>query len=132
MLVIYFIGTTFFTQITILNMLIAIMSSTFSKHSRNLAELGKRLKFDLMADYLAVVDFIQKYLCCCFKEKKNVTRNNSNSYLFMITPLDEVENEENSGGQEGGVEVSSVKRIIDKNFKAIENLIIRQAQKGDK
>ena len=85
-----------------------------------------------MADYLAVVDFIQKYLCCCFKEKKNVTRNNSNSYLFMITPLDEVENEENSGGQEGGVEVSSVKRIIDKNFKAIENLIIRQAQKGDK
>jgi len=29
---IYFIGATFFTQIVILNMLIAIMSSTFDKH----------------------------------------------------------------------------------------------------
>ena len=29
----YFLGTTFFTQITILNMLIAIMSATYTKHS---------------------------------------------------------------------------------------------------
>ena len=30
---IYFVGTTFFTQITFLNMLIAIMGGTFHKHS---------------------------------------------------------------------------------------------------
>lgn len=38
----YFLGTTFFTQITILNMLIAIMSATYSKHSENLGVLGQR------------------------------------------------------------------------------------------
>ena len=42
LVVIYFIGTTFFTQITILNMLIAIMGATFNKHSHKLAELGKK------------------------------------------------------------------------------------------
>ena len=40
--VLYFFGTTFFTQITILNMLIAIMSSTYQKHSSNLKDLGNR------------------------------------------------------------------------------------------
>ena len=38
----YFIGTTLFTQITILNMLIAMMGSTWSKHSNKLSELGKK------------------------------------------------------------------------------------------
>ena len=39
---VYFLAATFFTQITILNMLIAIMSETYSKHSLNLNALGKR------------------------------------------------------------------------------------------
>ena len=38
----YFIGTTFFTQIAILNMLIAIMALVFEKHHAGLNELGKR------------------------------------------------------------------------------------------
>ena len=42
LIAIYFIGTTFFTQITILNMLIAIMGASFNKHSNKLAELGKK------------------------------------------------------------------------------------------
>ena len=32
----YFIGSTFFTQIVILNMLIAIMSATFDRHNEDL------------------------------------------------------------------------------------------------
>lgn len=36
LVMIYFIGSTFFTQIVILNMLIAIMSSTFDRHNEDL------------------------------------------------------------------------------------------------
>ena len=32
----YFLGSTFFTQIVILNMLIAIMGSTFDRHNEDL------------------------------------------------------------------------------------------------
>ena len=36
LVMLYFIGATFFTQITILNMLIAIMGSTFDRHNEDL------------------------------------------------------------------------------------------------
>ena len=39
---VYFIGSTFFTQIVILNMLIAIMSATFERHNTDLDWNGKR------------------------------------------------------------------------------------------
>ena len=35
LVVIYFVGSTFFTQIVILNMLIAIMGSTFARHEED-------------------------------------------------------------------------------------------------
>ena len=64
---IYFVGTTFFAQITILNMLIALMSKTFQQHSDNLNNLGKRQKLKLMSEYLIVIEFYRKYLCCLCK-----------------------------------------------------------------
>lgn len=64
---VYFIATTFFTQITILNMLIAIMSETYQKHSQGLSELGKRQKLKLMAEYLMIVDIYTKYIQKCKK-----------------------------------------------------------------
>lgn len=81
---IYFICTTFFTQITILNMLIAIMSQTYTKHSERLAELGKRQKLKLMSEYLDLVSFYQKFACRCCKRNH---KQHATSYLFMLTPL---------------------------------------------
>lgn len=83
LVLVYFIGTTFVSQITILNMLIAIMSKTFDMHEAGLNENGKKQKLKLMAEYLTIVQIYRKYLCCCF-QKKNQSK--QNSFLFIITP----------------------------------------------
>lgn len=54
---IYFIGSTFFTQIVVLNMLIAIMSSTFDRHQSDLEANAKRQKLILQAEYSKLVHF---------------------------------------------------------------------------
>ena len=99
LVIVYFLGTTFFTQITILNMLIAIMSQTYNRHAKGLSELGKRQKLKLMAEYLVIVNVYQKYLCsCCRKFKKryktiNTALSNnlkSTSYVFLMTPTMDV------------------------------------------
>lgn len=68
---IYFIGSTFFTQIVILNMLIAIMSATFERHNTDLDWNAKRQKLVLQAQFVLLVSFYRKYLCClCSKANK--------------------------------------------------------------
>ena len=46
-----FLGATFFTQITMLNMLIAIMGDTFDRISEKKKLYETRTKLDILADY---------------------------------------------------------------------------------
>ena len=84
----YFLGMTFFTQITILNMLIAIMSDTFSRQTSNLNQLGKSQKLNMMAEYLKIVNFYRDKL---FKICRSKSSEHKSRYLFVVFP---VENED--------------------------------------
>ena len=71
---IYFILSTFFTQIVILNMLIAIMGATFSRHSEELHASKIRQRLGVQAEFVWLVDFYmefyEKVLCCGFCRRK--------------------------------------------------------------
>ena len=86
--IIYFIGSTFFTQIVILNMLIAIMSATFDRHNENLQANAMRQKLVLQAEFIKLVNFYQRFLCWCDRSKLSSakTKMNSSGYLFIMTP----------------------------------------------
>ena len=52
---IFFLLATFFTQITFLNMLIAIMGDTFGRVFENKAQFGLMTKLSIMGDYTVVI-----------------------------------------------------------------------------
>ena len=66
-----FVSSIFIGQIVVFNMLIAIMSETFSRHSDSLDENGKRQKLKLVSEYSALVKVMQRVCCfCCRKFSK--------------------------------------------------------------
>lgn len=66
----YFIGSTFITQIVIFNMLIAIMASTFARHNEDLDQNAKRQKLILQSEYVKLVKFYKRVFACCSCRKK--------------------------------------------------------------
>ena len=51
----FFLGATFVTAITFLNMLIAIMGDTFGRVYENRAQYGLMTKLSIMGDYTVVI-----------------------------------------------------------------------------
>ena len=86
LVLLYFLGMTFFTQNTILNMLIAIMSATFSRQSSNLSGLGKTQKLNMMAEYLKIVNFYQDRVCRSCRSRGS---DQASRYLFVVFPIDD-------------------------------------------
>ena len=84
-----FIAATFFTQITMLNMLIAIMSDTFEKVFENYSIYIKRTTLSLLADYAANIRTIPT--------PDELTK----KFLFVISP--EVEEERSNDSWYGTV-----------------------------
>jgi len=60
----FFLASIFIGQIVVFNMLIAIMSNTFSTHSDHLDENGKFQKLKLVSEYAQLVQRLET-LCCC-------------------------------------------------------------------
>ena len=54
-IMIFFLMATFFTQITMLNMLIAIMSDSFDRSMENKKRFGIKTKLDILISYLSVL-----------------------------------------------------------------------------
>ena len=54
LVVVYFVLSTFFTQIVILNMLIAIMSATFTRHSEQLHASKTRQRLLVQAEFIGI------------------------------------------------------------------------------
>ena len=81
MLWIYFVLATFFTNVMFLNMLIAIMSDTFARITEHKVKYALKERTELYADYIYAV-----------KLNKSLTKYR---YLFVITPLNENEGDEN-------------------------------------
>lgn len=90
----YFVGSTFFTQIVVLNMLIAIMSSTFDRHQTDLEANAKRQKLILQAEYSKLVHFYKQVLCKCRRQK--TFEKQPSRYLVLMTPKASNEQDEDN------------------------------------
>ena len=82
LVMVYFILSTFVTQIVILNMLIAIMSATFGRHESQLHASKTRQRLNVQAEFVFVVDFYMKvydnfFCCACGRKRKKQKKNNS-------------------------------------------------------
>ena len=73
---IIFILTTFITQVTFFNMLIAIMGDTFSRVTESKAQSGLREKIGILSDFVIIV------------KRESVARGNLSRFLFAISPKD--------------------------------------------
>ena len=71
---IVFIATTFITQITFLNMLIAIMGDTFARVSEVKEQSALKEKIEILSDYVVVV------------ERESLEKENLSRYIFAIKP----------------------------------------------
>ena len=94
-----FIGTTFITNVTFLNMLIAIMGDTFDRVSEVKDQSALKEKIQILADYVIVV------------RRESIEKGNLSRFIFAITPkalgADEL------GSWEGTV--TQLKRTIESN-----------------
>ena len=74
-IVIIFVGATFFTQITMLNMLIAIMGDTFDRAMENRIRFGISSKLDILKSQSALISQVDK------KESEEV-------FMIVVRPLE--------------------------------------------
>ena len=72
----FFIMATFFTQITMLNMLIAIMGDTFERITENKEINATKTKLELIADLAEVLD-------------NRMIEGRDGDYLYIVTPTNE-------------------------------------------
>ena len=101
---IVFILTTFITQITFLNMLIAIMGDTFARVSEVKEQSALQEKIKILSDYVIIV------------EGESETNGLLNRFLFSIKPKSLASDE--SGNWEGTV--TQLKKAIDKSMQIIK------------
>ena len=72
-----FLTATFVTQITFLNMLIAIMGDTFGRVIENQAQYGLQTKLSIMGDYSELISSSKRVM-------------DYNNFLFVVRPKAEV------------------------------------------
>ena len=113
-----FIFATLFTQITFLNMLIAIMSNTFEQvmEKKNQYALDNKLSF--MADYYDVFNF---------KQGRPV---DAKVYLYMVSPLlssEQSAESQESDDWEGGI--AYLKKSIQLRLKQTQKKVMDQASR---
>ena len=99
---ILFIFTTFFSQIVIFNILIAIMGDTYDSVFAHMEKAKLKLKIEVISDYMFVV-----------RGEKEV-----NKFLFVVTPSEDKVETESSFGVKFS-EFSAIKSMINDSEKSI-------------
>ena len=104
----FFIAATFFSQITMFNMLIAIMGDTFGRVMEAKETSGVKTKLEILADFSDQI-----------KPKKSKDVAEREVFMFVVKPRADEDNGENS--IEGGVQKMS--KYMEKSLQALENKI---------
>jgi len=129
-----FLGSVFIGQIVVFNMLIAIMSTTYSHHCNSLDENGKNQKLKLVSEYSSLVNVMQA-ICCCRRRRDGGQIGAKSGLLFVITPRVEEEgiDGDNDGRGSGGKDQANVRlmrKALDEKFKQIDNFLSRKVMKS--
>jgi len=107
---IFFCLATFMTQITIVNMLIAVMSDTYDKVSEKKDQATLQEKIKILADYVWVVGM-----------ERNLE--DRSSYIFVARPKAVAEDEE----QDWQGKVTAIRSCVDRNTKSVKDHVKRNA-----
>ena len=129
-----FIASTFITQITFFNMIIAIMGDTFSRVSEVRAQSALREKITIMADYVHIVPFdnpVDSHLFMYNLQPTSVSQNEGGAWEGSITAL-----KKTISDTQFGIVTAIGKKMRDiqtevcashRQFKALEERINEQA-----
>ena len=113
----FFLSATFITQITFLNMLIAIMGATFGRVMENKEQYAMQTKLAIMGDYTAVINRR--------KEQIMDADEKFNHYLFVVRPKSGSgeENEAWSGS------INLLKKSMERSLVTLQNSINKETSK---
>mmetsp|Transcript_2831 Transcript_2831/g.3863 ORF Transcript_2831/g.3863 Transcript_2831/m.3863 type:complete len:135 (-) Transcript_2831:423-827(-) len=104
---VFFILTTFLVQVTILNMLIAIMTRTFEEHMSEQDEQSKKQKLLLLSEYIEFVEFYMNRCCRCLRKPNS---------LFVIVVMPNVGDDEEFLDDANESEMIVLKRQMEHRF----------------
>lgn len=107
---IYFLVATFLTNLTFLNMLIAIMGDTYGRVMESAETEGLRERTHIYADFLWVISLDKTY--------------DNKKYLYIVTPVEE-DDEGGDDDWEGGM--AKIKKSIGRNHKKLVTKMNDQA-----
>ena len=119
-----FIATTFITQITFLNMLIAVMGDTFDRVSEVKEQSALAEKIQILADYVIIV------------RRESIKTNDLNKFIFAVKPKSMGSDEQ--GGWEGTVtqlkkaneaSTAQVKSAFNRRLGQVQGEVARVTQK---
>lgn len=111
---VFFVLATFITQLTMFNMLIAIMGDTFDKITENRDINSIKSKLDLMADLVAVMDQTDK-------------EDETEIFFFVVMP--EVDEGADAADDEWAGTISTMKKMVKKNSYLMKRVINYNAKK---
>ena len=107
----FFILATFFTQITMLNMLIAIMGDTFGRVIESKDRFSLQTKLEIMADYTSII-------------KEDLEKDDSDVYMFVVQP--QMGDDDTMNAWEGNI--SFIKKSIDRSIDNLGKLLDKKVQ----
>ena len=140
--VVYFVMATFITQITILNMLIAIMSATHTNHNDMIDENSKAQRLLLLAEfnvvnniyrclseYIICWPFVFLYNCCDRHKKK---QDESYNYLLVMSPRedDEEDDDDRVGSNETTGNPRALRKALDERCREINSFLNKKVLKS--
>lgn len=82
---ILFAASTFFSQIVTLNMLVAIMSATFDRHSSDLHQNEQRQKLVLQSEFTILLNTYRWAFGCCCRKRGTQAGSEPADFLFVVT-----------------------------------------------
>lgn len=101
-----FLSSTFFTQIVLLNMLIAIMSNTYEFIIDRKAQFALQNKMTILSEYYNVID------------TRNKQERDLNNYLFIVAPSNDYSAEDSTDDWQGSF--SFMKKDIERRVNQLE------------
>ena len=105
---VFLVVALFFTSITLLNMLIAVMGDTFGRVTESKERFSLQTKLDIMGDYTAMIKL--NYRCWCASKSNKDDKNKI--YMFVVTP--QMGDDEEDTNWEGNI--SSIKKSVEKSI----------------
>ena len=110
---VYFLVATFLTQLTFLNMLIAIMGDTYARVTENKEQESLKERTAIYADFLWAIKLDKTF--------------NNKKYLYITTPVEDEEAEAEADSENWEGSVSKIKKSINRNQKKLEQKMDEQA-----